>query len=152
MPSPRPLRIVEAGPIKALVELGVIVIASGGGGIPVVEGGDGLLEGIDAVIDKDRAGARLAEEVGAEVLLILTDVEYALKNYGKPDQEPLRSLTVAQARVMASEGHFGAGSMGPKVEACLEFLERGGERAIITSLQKAAEALEGKTGTHITTK
>jgi carbamate kinase len=149
VPSPRPLRIVEARSIKILVESGVIVIASGGGGIPVVEDENGLLEGIDAVIDKDRAGAKLAEEVGAEILLILTDVEYALKNYGKPNQEPLKVITVQQAWNYASEGHFGAGSMGPKIEACLEFLERGGERAIITSLQKAAEALEGKTGTHI---
>ena len=150
VPSPKPLRIVEAGPIKSLVESGVIVIASGGGGIPVTENEQGLLEGIDAVIDKDRAGAKLAEEVGAEILLILTDVECAMKNYDKPDQEPLRYLSVSQARKYASEGHFGAGSMGPKVEACLDFLERGGEIAIITSLEKAAEALEGKTGTRIT--
>jgi carbamate kinase len=150
VPSPKPLRIEEAGPIRSLVESEVIVIASGGGGIPVIENEQGLLEGVDAVIDKDRAGARLAEEVGAEILLILTDVEYAVKNYGKPDQEPLKHMTVSQAKKHASEGHFGAGSMGPKVEACLEFLERGGERAIISSLEKAAEALEGKTGTHIT--
>jgi carbamate kinase len=150
VPSPRPLRIEEAEPIKSLVDSGVIVIASGGGGIPVFENEQGLLEGVDAVIDKDRAGAKLAEEVGADVMLVLTDVEYAMKDYGKPSQEPVKQMTVLEAKKLASEDHFGAGSMGPKVEACLEFLERGGDRAIITSLEKAVDALEGKTGTHIT--
>jgi carbamate kinase len=149
VPSPTPLGIAEAKAIRTMVESGMIVIASGGGGIPVYRNKLGKLEGVDAVIDKDRAGAKLAEEVGSDVLLILTDVEYAMMDYGKPTQAPIRKMTVAEAKKHLSEGHFGAGSMGPKVEAALGFVERGGERAIITSLAKAVDALEGKTGTHI---
>jgi len=150
VPSPIPLGIAEARSIKRMVEDGMIVIASGGGGIPVIVNEVGGLEGIDAVIDKDRAGAKLAEEVEADILLILTDVEYAMENYGKPNQRPIRAMTLSEARKSMAEGQFGAGSMGPKVEACIGFLERGGEVAIITSLEKAANALEGKTGTRIT--
>jgi carbamate kinase len=149
VPSPKPLGIAEASVIKKLVESGTIVIASGGGGIPVITNGSGKLEGVDAVIDKDRAGAKLAEEVVAEIFLILTDVEYALLNFGTDNEEPVREVTVDQAKQYLSEGHFKAGSMGPKIEAALGFVERGGERAIITSLDKAVDALNGKTGTHI---
>ena len=149
VPSPTPLGIAEAKAIKRMVEDGMIVIASGGGGIPVIINGSGKLEGIDAVIDKDRAGAKLAEEVEADILLILTDVEYAMENYGKPTQKPIRRMTLSEAGRRMMKGQFGAGSMGPKVEACLGFVERGGDTAIITSLEKAADALEGKTGTHI---
>src|SRR4030042_2385749 len=149
VPSPAPTGIAEAGVIRRLVESGVIVIASGGGGIPVYRNKEGQLEGVDAVIDKDRAGAKLAEEVGAHILLILTDVEYALLDYGKPTQKPIKSMNVEIAKKRLKEGHFGAGSMGPKVEAALGFVERGGEEAIITSLDKALDALQGKTGTHI---
>ena len=149
VPSPTPLSIAEAVSIKAMVEDGMIVIASGGGGIPVFRNNRGKLEGVDAVIDKDRAGAKLAEEVGTEILLILTDVEYAMINYGKPTQAPIRHMTVTEAKKRLAEGHFGAGSMGPKVEAALGFVERGGYKAIITSLEKAVDAIEGKTGTHI---
>jgi len=127
----------------------MIVIASGGGGIPVIVDERGGLEGIDAVIDKDRAGAKLAEEVEADILLVLTDVEYAMENYGKPDQRPIRVMTLSEARKRMADGQFGAGSMGPKVEACVGFVERGGEAAIITSLEKAADALKGRTGTRI---
>jgi carbamate kinase len=132
-----------------MVEAGMIVIASGGGGIPVYRNKSGMLEGVDAVIDKDKAGAKLAEEVGSNILLVLTDVEYAMTDYGKPTQAPIWKMTIPEAKKRISEGHFGAGSMGPKVEAALGFVERGGERAIITSLEKAVDALEGKTGTHI---
>jgi carbamate kinase len=149
VPSPIPLGIAEASVIRRLVERGVIVIASGGGGIPVFRNQKGNLEGVDAVIDKDRAGAKLAEEVSAEILLILTDVEYALLNFGTDHETPVKEATIAQARQYLSEGHFKAGSMGPKVEAAIGFVERGGDRAIITSLDKAAEALEGNSGTHI---
>ena len=149
VPSPAPLGIAEAKAIQTMVDAGMIVIASGGGGIPVYRNKLGRLEGVDAVIDKDRAGAKLAEEVGSDVLLILTDVEYAMTDYGKPTQAPIRRMTVPEAKKRLSEGHFGAGSMGPKVEAALGFVERGGERAIITSLEKAVDALEDKTGTHI---
>jgi len=149
VPSPAPLGIAEAKAIRTMVEAGMIVIASGGGGIPVYRNKSGKLEGVDAVIDKDRAGAKLAEEVGSNVLLILTDVEYAMTDYGKPTQAPIRRMTVQEAKKRLSEGHFGAGSMGPKVEAALGFVDRGGERAIITSLEKAVDALADKTGTHI---
>jgi carbamate kinase len=150
VPSPIPLRIVEAKAIKILVEAGVIVIASGGGGIPVIENYEGKLSGIDAVIDKDRAGARLAKEVEANVLMILTDVEYAMIDYGKPTQKPIRTMTISEAKQRIKEGQFGAGSMGPKIEAALGFVQDGGEYAIITSLDKAIDALNGKTGTKIT--
>jgi carbamate kinase len=150
VPSPIPLSIAEAKVIHRLVESGVIVIASGGGGIPVIRNSSGKLEGIDAVIDKDRAGAVLAAEVDADIFLILTDVEYALLNFGKENEKPIRTMTVDEAKRYLAEGHFKAGSMGPKVEAALGFVERGGDHAIITSLDKAVDALEGKTGTHIT--
>jgi len=149
VPSPIPLGIAEASVIKKLVESGTIVIASGGGGIPVVRNGEGKLKGVDAVIDKDRAGAKLAEEVDANMFLILTDVEHALLNFGSEDEAPIEKMTVTEAKRYLSEGHFKAGSMGPKVEAAMGFVERGGERVVITSLDKAADALEGRTGTHI---
>ena len=149
VPSPDPLAIVEAKAVKSMVDAGMIVIASGGGGIPVFRNSKGMLEGVDAVIDKDRAGAKLAEEVDADIFLILTDVEYAMLDYGKPTQAPIRNMSLAEAKKRLAEGHFGAGSMGPKVEAALGFVERGGDRAVITSLAKAVDALEGKTGTHI---
>lgn len=148
VPSPKPLGIAEAKAIKRLVESGTVVIASGGGGIPVYKNG-GKLHGVDAVIDKDRAGAKLAEELGANIFLILTDVEYALLNFGTDNEEPVKKVTVDQAKKYLGEGHFKAGSMGPKIEAALGFVERGGDHAIITSLDKAADALAGKTGTHI---
>jgi carbamate kinase len=149
VPSPKPLGIAEASVIKKLVESGTVVIASGGGGIPVLRNGSGNLEGIDAVIDKDRAGAKLAEELGADIYLILTDVEYALKNYGTDNEEPVTEVTIDEAKKLISEGHFKAGSMGPKMEAALSFVVEGGDHAIITSLDKAVDALAGKTGTHI---
>lgn len=149
VPSPKPLSIAEASVIKKLVESGTIVIASGGGGIPVLKNSSGTLEGIDAVIDKDRAGAKLAEELGADIYLILTDVECALLNFGTENEEPVREVNVEQAKKLISEGHFKAGSMGPKMEAALSFVVEGGDHAIITSLNKAVDALAGKTGTHI---
>lgn len=149
VPSPKPLGIAEAKVIKKLVESGTIVIASGGGGIPVFVNGDNRLEGVDAVIDKDRAGAKLAEEVGANIYLILTDVECALLNFGKDTERPIKKMTIDESKKYSAEGHFKAGSMGPKVEAARIFVENGGERAIITSLDKAVDALDGKTGTHI---
>ncbi len=149
VPSPDPIKIIEADAIKRMVNTGIIVIASGGGGIPVVEKEDGTLEGIEAVIDKDKAGERLAEVVEPDIFLILTDVEKAYLNYGKPDQKPIDKMTVSEAKKYLAEGHFLPGSMGPKVEACIRFLEWGGKRAIITSLDRAVEAIEGKTGTHI---
>lgn len=148
VPSPDPIANVEADAIKILVNAGAVVIASGGGGIPVYKE-NGKLIGVEAVIDKDLAGERLAEVVEADIFLILTDVEKAKLNYGKPNETPIERMTVAEAKKYLNEGHFLAGSMGPKVKACIRFIEWGGKEAVITSLDKAVEALEGKTGTHI---
>ena len=149
VPSPDPIRNAGSEGIKRMVDAGIIVIASGGGGIPVVLDEAGHYEGVEAVIDKDLAGERLAEVVGADVFLILTDVEKAKLNYGKPNEEDIGAITLSEAKKYLAEGHFLAGSMGPKVKACIRFLEWGGERAIITSLDKSVDALAGKTGTRI---
>jgi len=148
VPSPNPLRIIEARALKHLVDAGIIIIAAGGGGIPVTMDSKGNYHGVNAVIDKDLAGEKLAEAVIADLLLILTDVENVFLNFGKPTQIALDLVQLEKAKVYQKEGHFSPGSMGPKVEACLRFLEFGGEEAIITSLDKASSALEGKTGTH----
>jgi len=148
--SPRPLGIVEGKAIKRMVEAGMIVIASGGGGIPVIVNELGGLEGVDAVIDKDLAGEVLAEDVDADILLVLTDVDSAKLDYGKPTERAIKRMTASQARAYIGEGQFPPGSMGPKVEACIKFVESVGEKAIITSLERAVEALEGRTGTLIT--
>lgn len=148
VPSPDPKAIVEAESINALVEAGHIVIASGGGGVPVIREKDGTLRGVEAVIDKDLAGAELAKEVKADVLMILTDVDRVALNYGKPDQRELDVLTVAEAKSYGAEGHFRAGSMGPKVEAAVRFVEAGGE-AVIGSLTKLLDCLEGRSGTKV---
>ncbi len=148
VPSPDPVKPIEGEAIRRMVDAGIIVIASGGGGIPVIEASNAL-KGVEAVIDKDLAGERLAEVVKADVFLVLTDVEKALLNYGKPDEKPIDKMTLEEAKKYYREGHFLPGSMGPKVLACIRFLEWGGDKAIITSLDKAIDALEGKTGTHI---
>lgn len=150
VPSPVPLGIVEGKSIKKMVDAGMIVIASGGGGIPVILNKEGKLEGVDAVIDKDRAGGVLAEEVGVDIFLVLTDIDSAKLDYGKPTERPIDRMTSSEAMEYKKEGHFLPGSMGPKVEACVRFVERCGERAIITSLEMAVEALEGEAGTTIT--
>lgn len=146
--SPEPKDIVEIESIKELTEAGSIVIACGGGGVPVVRE-DGRWRGVEAVIDKDLASALLAEELGAEILLILTDVERVALHFGTPQQVFLEKLSVSEARKYLLEGHFPAGSMGPKVEAAIRFIEGGGEHAYITSLEKALEALEGRAGTEV---
>ena len=148
VPSPKPVRIVEIGTIKTLWDT-TITIACGGGGVPVVER-DGTLEGVAAVIDKDHAAARLAMEMEADVLLILTEVPAVAVNWGKPDQTDLGQVTAAQLEEYAAQGQFGAGSMLPKVEAAVSFVRSApGRRAIITSLDHGADALDGKCGTHI---
>ena len=150
VPSPMPRRIVEIEAIRLLWDH-AIVVACGGGGIPVVENPDGTLEGVAAVIDKDFAAELLAEAVGADVLLILTEVERAAIRFGKPDQQDLQHLSLAEAAQYAAAGEFGVGSMLPKVEAAMRFVRLNpGKKAIITSLDKAEEALEGKTGTVVT--
>lgn len=148
--SPMPLRIVELSAVKALWDT-TIVVAVGGGGIPVIEKEDGSLEGVAAVIDKDLAAERLAEDVGADALMILTEVENVMINYKKPDQKDLLNISVAEAEQYIAEGHFAPGSMLPKVLAAVMFAKANpGKKAIITSLYKGVEALQGKAGTVIT--
>lgn len=149
VPSPEPIDIVEKETVNKLVETDTIVIASGGGGIPVKKETDGSYSGVDAVIDKDRAGFKLAQAVKADRFMILTDVEHVYINYNKPDQKKLEALTLSEAEGYMNEGHFLAGSMGPKVEAALRFAKWSGKESIITSLDKALDALDGKTGTRI---
>ncbi|HYB45174.1 MAG TPA: carbamate kinase [Nitrososphaerales archaeon] len=150
VPSPEPIRILEAELISSLAETGAIVVASGGGGIPVVQNGNGNLEGVDAVIDKDLSAEKLAEAVGADLLLILTNVDRVKLDYGKPEERGIESMTVAEARKYLADGQFAPGSMGPKVLACVRYAEWGGRPGIITSLDKAILALDGKEGTRIT--
>jgi len=126
-----------------------IVICCGGGGIPVIRYGR-TFSGVDAVIDKDLSSARLAEEVGADIFVIATDVEGVALRYGKPDQTYLRNINIKKAMEYLSEGHFPSGSMGPKIEAATEFLEKGGKRAVITSIKSIETAVKGLAGTEIT--
>ncbi len=149
VPSPDPKGHVEIEAIKKLLDEGFIVIASGGGGIPVYIGGDNMLYGVEAVIDKDLAGERLASAIGADIFMILTDVDKVYLNYGKPDQKPLDKMTVSEAKKYYSEGHFKPGSMGPKVLAAIRFIENGGKEAVIAHLQQAYDALKGRTGTRV---
>ena len=149
VPSPRPLTVVEQDIISYLLRGGFVVIAAGGGGVPVVrqEGGD--LTGVEAVIDKDRTAAVLAREITADVLIFLTAVDYAYLDYRQADQRPLKTLTAAEARKYLEAGHFAPGSMGPKIDAAVDFLSRGGKRVLITQTASLARALQGQTGTHI---
>ena len=150
VPSPQPRRIVEIEAIRLLWDH-AIVVACGGGGIPVVENPDGTLEGVAAVIDKDFAAELLAEQVDADVLMILTEVEKVAINWGKPDQKDLSRMSLAEASRYVDEGHFAPGSMLPKVQAAMKFVRSDpGKKAIITSLDKAIDALAGKTGTVVT--
>ena len=150
VPSPLPQKIVEIGAVRLLWDH-AIVITCGGGGVPVVENPDGRLEGVAAVIDKDFAAELLAEQVDADALLILTEVEKVAIRFGRPDQENLGHLNLAEAARYAEEGQFGVGSMLPKVEAAMRFVRNNpGRKAIITSLDKCLDALDGKTGTVIT--
>ena len=148
VPSPIPQRIVEIETVEQLVSAGVIVITVGGGGIPVVETESGL-KGVAAVIDKDRASSLLARDVKADQLIILTAVDRVCVNFNKPDQRELPSMTLAEAEEYIQQGQFAPGSMLPKVQSCMEFVQSNthGGTALITSLARAAEALDGKTGT-----
>jgi carbamate kinase len=147
--SPRPVRIVEQDAIETLVEAGFLVVAAGGGGIPVVEQPDGRLEGVEAVIDKDFASALLATSLGADLLCITTGVDRVAVNFGRPDQRALDVVGVDEARRHLDDGQFPAGSMGPKIEAALGFLEAGGDEVLICGPDRLAEALAGGTGTRI---
>ena len=150
VPSPLPQKIVEIGAVRLLWDH-AIVITCGGGGVPVVEHPDGTLEGVAAVIDKDFAAELLAEEVNADALLILTEVEKVAIHFGKPNQQDLGHLSLAEAARYVEEGQFGVGSMLPKVQAAMKFVRANpGRKAIITSLDKCLDALDGKTGTVIT--
>ena len=148
--SPQPKEIVELYEVKALFDAHAVVITVGGGGIPVVREKDGSLSGVAAVIDKDLASEKLAEDVDADALLILTAVEQVCLNYGKPNEKKLSTISVAEANQYIAEGHFAPGSMLPKIQAAVKFAEsKTGRRAVITSLDKAVEALKGTAGTTI---
>jgi carbamate kinase len=147
--SPDPLASLDRPAIELLLDDGAIVVANGGGGIPVVTDGDGPLRGVEAVIDKDLAGARLAEELDAATFVILTDVQGVAVAYGTPEQRWLGSVTVDELRGLQRDGHFTAGSMGPKVEAVCRFVERTGGRAAIASLDEAVGAAQGSAGTQV---
>ena len=148
--SPLPQEIVEIDAIKALIAAGVTVISTGGGGIPVVRNAQGDLEGVAAVIDKDFGSSLLATNVGAELFVISTAVEKAALNFGKPDQKWLDKITLAEAKAYLAEGtHFAKGSMAPKVQAIIRFLENGGKRALVTNPENIGRALKGETGTWV---
>jgi carbamate kinase len=150
VPSPNPITIVESVSIKELYDNGIIVIACGGGGIPVITTKDNMsLQGVEVVIDKDYTAALFAILISADILLILTDVDKVALNYGKPDQKELDTMTIGDAEKYLAEGHFPAGSMGPKVESAIRFVKSGGEKAIITSIECATSSLHGSGGTTI---
>ncbi|HLO02923.1 MAG TPA: carbamate kinase [Symbiobacteriaceae bacterium] len=148
VPSPSPIAIVEKEIIKNLLAIDAIVIAAGGGGAPVVQE-RGQYHGVEAVVDKDLSGFRMAADIGADAFMILTDVERVAINWGKPDQVNLSEVSYTEMRALQTEGHFADGSMGPKVEACLRFAQTGKGRAIIAAHVKAVEALAGTSGTQI---
>ena len=149
VPSPIPRKIVELEVIQAMMHAGIVVISTGGGGIPVVENEAGDYSGIAAVIDKDHASALLASEIKADLFLISTAVEKVYLNYRKPDQRGLDVLTVAEARELIAHDQFAKGSMLPKIQACIHFLEAGGKTALITDPEHIMDALDGRTGTRL---
>ena len=149
VPSPKPVEIVEWEAIKALNEAGVLTIAAGGGGVPVLKDDAGMLAGVDAVIDKDRASALLAGLIGADVLVIITQVDRVYANYGTPEEEALDVLGTERAAAMLAAGEFPAGSMGPKIESALTFIAQGGDEVVITSPEHILAAIEGRQGTRI---
>ena len=150
VPAPRPLRILNAETIAHMVEWADVVIAAGGGGIPVVLGRDGQWRGIEAVIDKDFASALLAAELKADMYLVLTGVGKVALDFGKPTERPVDRLTVAEAERYLGEGQFAPGSMGPKIQAAVQFVRGGGGEVLITDVEHVREALEGRDGTRIT--
>ncbi|HEX9860355.1 MAG TPA: carbamate kinase [Nitrospirota bacterium] len=150
VPSPRPLRIIEADSIKRVALSGDVVIAAGGGGVPVVEDEHGMLSGIDAVVDKDLASSVLALQIGSERMIILTSVDCVYLDYGKKGQRPLPVVNIKMAKRYLAEGQFPPGSMGPKIQAAVEFIEGGGVEVLVTSPEMLDDALAGKAGTRIT--
>ncbi|MFD0621151.1 carbamate kinase [Paenibacillus sp. GCM10027629] len=149
VPSPKPIDIVEKDAIKSLIDADYVVIAVGGGGIPVVRTGDNTYDGVDAVIDKDFATSLLAEQVNAETLIITTGVSRVCINFGKPNQKALEKITVEETKQYVTENHFAPGSMLPKIEASLSFLEKNGSRVIITNPESLKDAIHERAGTHI---
>ena len=147
--SPKPLKIVESESVKRLLESGEIVISAGGGGIPVILKEDETLEGVDVVIDKDLASSVLALDIKASYLMMLTGVDRVYLNYGEPNKRPLDTITIEEAETYMAEGHFPPGSMGPKIQAAINFLKGGGECVIITAIDKVKESIAGETGTRI---
>jgi len=147
--SPEPLEIIEETAIRYLLEQDIIVVAAGGGGIPVIRKEDGCLEGALAVIDKDLTSCLLAKNLGAEKLIMSTAVDKVAINFGKPDQQDIDRMTVAEAQQYTDEGHFAPGSMLPKIRAAIDFLEHGGKEVIITQPHLLEQAIRGRTGTHI---
>ena len=149
VPSPKPIRIIERKAIKELIERDFVVVAVGGGGIPVISNEKGILSGVQAVIDKDIASAVLAKEIAADLFVISTAVEKVYINFGRPDQSPIDRMTVKEAKKYIDEGHFKPGSMLPKINAVILYLESGGKEAIITDPEHIKDAIEWKTGTHV---
>lgn len=149
VPSPKPLDIVEKDVIADLIEKDMVLVAAGGGGIPVRREANGELFGVEAVIDKDRASALLALEIEADELIILTGVDQVCVNFGKENEESLAKMTIEEAEKYLAEGQFPKGSMGPKIEAAVQFVKESGKKCLITSMEKLNEALDGKTGTYI---
>jgi carbamate kinase len=150
VPSPKPVGILEARAIKVLLDAGFVVVAAGGGGIPVIEEAPGVYRGVEAVIDKDLASAHLAASLGVPLLVISTGVERVAVHYRQPDQHELERVSLPEIQGYLAAGEFPEGSMGPKIRAAIEFLEQGGEEVIITSLACLSSAVSGHTGTHIT--
>ncbi|MEH7248231.1 carbamate kinase [Neobacillus niacini] len=149
VPSPKPMDIVEKDAIKTLIHSGFVVIAVGGGGIPVIKSANNTYQGIDAVIDKDFATSLLAEQVNADTLIITTGVNRVCINFGKPNQKALETITIEETKFYVAEGHFPPGSMLPKIEASLSFLEKNGSRVIITNPESLKDAINEEAGTHI---
>lgn len=148
VPSPDPVKIVESETLSQLMKTGAIVIAGGGGGIPVAKKDAGY-DGVDAVIDKDLCAEKIAEAVGADVLLILTNVDRVKADFGTPKERSIDRMTLSEAKALLAAGQFPAGSMGPKVTACVRFVEQGGKMGVIASIESAVEALDGSSGTRI---
>lgn len=149
VPSPRPRRVLQRDMIREAAQTGHIIVACGGGGIPIRKADDGIYHGVEAVVDKDLTSSVLATDVGAELLIILTAVPQVYVHFGTPQQRPLSALTLDEIERLHGEGHFPPGSMGPKIEAVIEFLRAGGRRALITDPESLPDAMAGRAGTHV---
>jgi carbamate kinase len=149
VPSPRPIRVIQRHMIREAARAGHIVVACGGGGIPIKKNADDSYAGVEAVIDKDLTSSVLATDIGAALLIILTAVPQVYLNFGSRDQRALGAVTLEEIEALAAQGHFPPGSMGPKIEAVVHFLKNGGRRALITNPESLPHAIEGRAGTHI---